>query len=111
MRIIFISLFLLVFNSNYVFANCIASYNDNGIKIGVVGDSFFTTNQNSCNSFKAILKKKFNTNNVQNAAVGGSTVLGFGNKAIRNQNLEFTPDIFILGGGGNDFKKCGSNMS
>ena len=111
MRTIFASLFLLMMSFNNVSANCFASYNENGIKIGVVGDSFFTTNPNSCNSFKNLLKKKFDTNNVQNAAVGGSTVLGFGNKAIRNQNLDFTPDIFIFGGGGNDFQKCGSNMS
>ena len=111
MRTIFVSLFMLIISFNNVFANCIANYNKNGIKIGIVGDSFFTTNPNSCNSFESLLKKKFDTNNVQNAAVGGSTVLGFGIKAIRNQDLDFTPDIFILGGGGNDFQKCGSNMS
>ena len=111
MRTIFASLFLLIISCNNISANCIASYNKNGIKIGVVGDSFFTTNPNSCNSFESLLKKKFDTNNVQNAAVGGSTVLGFGNKAIRNQDLDFTPDIFILGGGGNDFQKCGNDFS
>ena len=111
MKTIFLSLFLLITSLKNVSANCIGSYDKNGIKIGVVGDSFFTTNPNSCDSFEGQLKKKFNTNNVQNVAVAGSTVLGFGNKAIRNQGFDFTPDIFILGGGGNDFKKCGSNMS
>ena len=111
MRTIFIALFLLIIGPNNVFANCIASYNENGIKIGVVGDSFFTTDPNSCNSFESLLKKKFITNNVQNAAVGGATVLGFGNKAIRNQKLKFKPDILILSGGGNDLIKCGSNKS
>jgi len=110
-RTIFIALFLLIIGPNNVFANCIASYNENGIKIGVVGDSFFTTDPNSCNSFESLLKKKFNTNNVQNAAKGGATVFGFGNKAIRNQKLKFKPDILILSGGGNDLIKCGSNKS
>ena len=65
MRTIFVSLFLLITSFNNVSANCIASYNENGIKIGVIGDSFFTTNLKSCNSFENLLKKKFNTNNVQ----------------------------------------------
>jgi len=111
MRTIFVSLFLLITSFNNVSANCIDSYNENGIKIGVIGDSFFTTNPKSCNSFENLLKKKINTNNVQNAAVGGSTVLGFGNKAIKNQKLKFKPDILILSGGGNDLIKCGTNKS
>ena len=111
MKIIFISLFLLIISVNNVSANCIATYNQNGIKIGVIGDSFFTTNPKSCNSFESLLKKKFNTNNVQNAAEGGATVLGFDNKAIRNQKLKFKPNILIISGGGNDLIKCGSNKS
>ena len=111
MKTIFISLFLLMIGVKNLSANCIASYNENGIKIGVIGDSFFTTNPKSCNSFENLLKRKFNTNNVQNAAKGGATVLGFGNKAIRNQKLKFKPDILILSGGGNDLIKCGSNKS
>ena len=111
MKTIFLSLFLLITSLKNVSANCIGSYDKNGIKIGVVGDSFFTTNPNSCNSFESLLKKKFNTNNVQNAAEGGATVLGFGNKAIRNQKLKFKPNILIISGGGNDLIKCGSNKS
>ena len=57
MRTIFIALFLLIIGPNNVFANCIASYNENGIKIGVIGDSFSQLIQNLVILLKTFLKR------------------------------------------------------
>lgn len=57
MKIIFISLFLLIISVNNVSANCIASYNQNGIKIGVIGDFFLQLIQNLVILLKAFLKR------------------------------------------------------
>jgi len=93
------------------FANCVDTFETTSqIKIGVLGDSQFTT-QDDCGGLAYILQREFNTEMVVNAAVGGATVLGFGGSAVRNQTLPFTPDILIIGGGGNDFAKCGPNKN
>jgi len=83
----------------------------NTIKIGVLGDSVFTSNPKGCGSLTHILRKTYQTKFVVNSAVGGATVLGFGSSAVRNQKLPWVPDILIVGGGGNDFGKCGPNMT
>lgn len=105
---IFLAAQLLSFNA---FAECDQSFDTTSqIKIGVLGDSQFTTGDR-CGGLAYILKRAFKTKMVENAAVGGATVLGFGSSAVRNQKLPFTPDILIIGGGGNDFAKCGPNKN
>ena len=103
-----ISFIIVIFFSNTSNANCKNFANDSP-SIGILGDSFFTSGGNSCDNLKQQLKKKFETNKVFNSSVAGATVFGFKSSSIKNQKLKFKPDILIIGGGGNDFIKCGNN--
>lgn len=94
-------------------AKALCQYNSGlfGKSIGIVGDSFFATDKNGLGSLQNIMGLHFHASEVQNAAIGGATVLGFGSDAIVNQKLEKPLDILILGGGGNDFGKCGTDKN
>jgi lysophospholipase L1-like esterase len=80
-----------------------------GKSIGIVGDSLFATDKNGAGSLANMIGLHFHASKVQNAAVGGATVLGLGNNSVQNQRLDGTLDLLILGGGGNDFSKCGTD--
>lgn len=108
MAALFLSLVVL---PNIASATC--SYNSElfGKSIGIVGDSFFATDKKGLGSLQNIMGLHFHSSAVQNAAIGGATVLGFGKEAIVNQRLTKPLDILILGGGGNDFGKCGTDKN
>ena len=105
---VFTILILLVFYTSLAKAECIYKSDLFGKSIGIVGDSFFTTDDGFSN-LENVLELTFHTSNVQNSAIGGATVLGFSREAISNQKLDKPLDILILGGGGNDFEECGSD--
>jgi len=94
-------------------AKALCQYNSGlfGKSIGIVGDSFFATDENGLGSLQNIMGLHFHASEVQNAAIGGATALGFGSDTIVNQKLEKPLDIRILGGGGNDFGKCGTDKN
>ena len=108
---IVLTIFILsVFYTLLAKAECVYKSDLFGKSIGIVGDSFFTTDDGFGN-LENVLELAFHTSNVQNSAIGGATVLGFSRKAIRNQKLDKPLDILILGGGGNDFGECGSDKN
>ncbi|MGC6413482.1 MAG: SGNH/GDSL hydrolase family protein [Bacteroidia bacterium] len=92
-------------------AECKKDIDLSKVRIGIVGDSFFTTSMGEPGSFASSLADAFNTKEVENSAIGGSKVLGFGSNTIIKQKLMKAPDILIFGGGGNDFVECGSDKN
>ena len=120
LKFIFSLLFLSlapVFEAN---AKCSLSSENDGIKVGVIGDSFFMYESESCHSWQNFISERFDTKNVVNAAVSGSTLsdskVHGPDKWFINQKLPFKPDLLIIGGGGNDFtavkdSSCKKNYS
>jgi len=120
LKIIFSLLFLSlapVFEAN---AECSLPSENDGIKVGVIGDSFFMYESESCHSWQNFISERFVTKNVVNAAVSGSTLsdskVHGPDKWFINQKLPFKPDLLIIGGGGNDFtavkdSSCKKNYS
>ena len=105
---ILIIIILSVFYTSLAKAECIYKSDLFGKRIGIVGDSFFTT-KDGFGNLENVLELTFHASNVQNSAAGGATLLGFGKKAIGNQPLDKPLDLLILGGGANDFVKCGKD--
>jgi len=120
LKFIFSLLFLSlapVFEAN---AECSLPSENDGIKVGVIGDSFFMYESESCHSWQNFISERFDTKNVVNAAVSGSTLsdskVHSSDKWFINQKLPFKPDLLIIGGGGNDFtavkdSSCKKNYS
>jgi len=120
LKFIFSLLFLSlapIFNAN---AECSLPSENDGIKVGIIGDSFFMYESESCHSWQNFISERFDTKNVVNAAVSGSTISDSrahgADKWFINQELPFKPDLLIIGGGGNDFtavrdSSCKKNYS
>ena len=120
LKFIFSLLFLSlapIFNAN---AECSLPSENDGIKVGIIGDSFFMYESESCHSWQNFISERFDTKNVVNAAVSGSTLsdskVHGPDKWFINQKLPFKPDLLIIGGGGNDFtavkdSSCKKNYS
>ena len=107
LKFIFSLLFLSlapIFNAN---AECSLPSENDGIKVGIIGDSFFMYESESCHSWQNFISERFDTKNVVNAAVSGSTISDSrahgADKWFINQELPFKPDLLIIGGSGNDF--------
>ena len=90
--------------------NCTAS-NDYSTKVAIVGDSFFTTNKGRLGSLESYISKFIEGACVENLAKGGARFSGFGSNRIKKQKLKSAPELLVIGGGGNDFIKCGSRES
>jgi lysophospholipase L1-like esterase len=114
--ILFLS-FLPILDAN---ADCSLPSENDGIEIGIIGDSFFMYDSDSCHSWQNFISERFDTKNVINAAVSGSTLsdskVHGADKWFINQKLPSKPDILIIGGGGNDFtavidSRCKKNYS
>lgn len=88
--------------------NCTAS-NDYGTNVVIMGDSFFTTNKGRLGSLESYLSKFIDDACVENLANGGARFSGFGSNRIQKQKSKSTPELLVIGGGGNDFIKCGSD--
>jgi len=86
--------------------NCEPFTGEGGLKIGVVGDSQFTVNEGRCGSIDYFLSHALTAADVVNAAQSGGKFLSGGKKDITKQKLPFTPDLLIIGGGGNDLASC-----
>jgi lysophospholipase L1-like esterase len=106
-----------IFNAN---AECSLPSENDGIKVGIIGDSFFMYESESCHSWQNFISERFDTKNVVNAAVSGSTISDSrahgADKWFINQELPFKPDLLIIGGSGNDFtavrdSSCKKNYS
>lgn len=106
-----------IFNAN---AECSLPSENDGIKVGIIGDSFFMYESESCHSWQNFISERFDTKNVVNAAVSGSTIsdsrVHGADKWFINQELPFKPDLLIIGGSGNDFtavrdSSCKKNYS
>ena len=120
LKFIFSLLFLSlapIFNAN---AECSLPSKNDGIKVGIIGDSFFMYESESCHSWQNFISERFDTKNVVNAAVSGSTISDSrahgADKWFINQELPFKPDLLIIGGSGNDFtavrdSSCKKNYS
>lgn len=120
LKFIFSLLFLSlapIFNAN---AECSLPSENDGIKVGIIGDSFFMYESESCHSWQNFISERFDTKNVVNAAVSGSTIsdsrVHGADKWFINQELPFKPDLLIIGGSGNDFtavrdSSCKKNYS
>ena len=120
LKFIFSLLFLSlapIFNAN---AECSLPSENDGIKVGIIGDSFFMYESESCHSWQNFISERFDTKNVVNAAVSGSTISDSrahgADKWFINQELPFKPDLLIIGGSGNDFtavrdSSCKKNYS
>jgi lysophospholipase L1-like esterase len=120
LKFIFSLLFLIlapIFNAN---AECSLPSENDGIKVGIIGDSFFMYESESCHSWQNFISERFDTKNVVNAAVSGSTIsdsrVHGADKWFINQELPFKPDLLIIGGSGNDFtavrdSSCKKNYS
>jgi len=120
LKFIFSLLFLSlapIFNAN---AECSLPSENDGIKVGIIGDSFFMYESESCHSWQNFISERFDTKNVVNAAVSGSTLSDSrahgADKWFINQELPFKPDLLIIGGSGNDFtavrdSSCKKNYS
>jgi len=118
----FLIIFFIINSSAFADANaeCSLSSENDGIKVGIIGDSFFMYESKSCHSWQNFVSERFDTKNVVNAAVSGSTLsdskVHGPNKWFINQKLPFKPDLLIIGGGGNDFtavkdSSCKKNYS
>ena len=90
--------------------NCTAS-NDYGTHVVIMGDSFFTTNKGRAGSLESYLSKFIEDACVENLANGGARFSGFGSNRIQKQKSKSTPELLVIGGGGNDFIKCGSDKN
>ena len=90
--------------------NCTAS-NDYSTKVAIVGDSFFTTNKGRLGSLESYISKFIEGACVENLAKGGARFSGFGSNRIKKQKSKSTPELLVIGGGGNDFIKCGSDTN
>ena len=88
--------------------NCSAS-NDYSTKVVIIGDSFFTTNKGKLGSLESYLSKFIEGACVENLANSGARFTGFGSNRIQKQKSKSTPELLIIGGGGNDLVKCGSD--
>lgn len=120
LKFIFSLLFLSlapIFNAN---AECSLPSENDGVKVGIIGDSFFMYESESCHSWQNFISERFDTKNVVNAAVSGSTIsdsrVHGADKWFINQELPFKPDLLIIGGSGNDFtavrdSSCKKNYS
>jgi lysophospholipase L1-like esterase len=120
LKFIFSLLFLSlapIFNAN---AECSLPSENDGIKVGIIGDSFFMYESESCHSWQNFISERFDTKNIVNAAVSGSTIsdsrVHGADKWFINQELPFKPDLLIIGGSGNDFtavrdSSCKKNYS
>lgn len=106
-----------IFNAN---AECSLPSENDGVKVGIIGDSFFMYESESCHSWQNFISERFDTKNVVNAAVSGSTIsdsrVHGADKWFINQELPFKPDLLIIGGSGNDFtavrdSSCKKNYS
>ena len=86
--------------------NCEPFAGETGIKVGIVGDSQFTISRGGCGAIDYFLSHALSSGNVMNAAQSGGKFLSGGKKDITRQKLPFTPDILIIGGGGNDLASC-----
>ena len=90
--------------------NC-KTLNDYSPKVAIVGDSFFTTEKSKLGSLESYLLKFIKGACVENLAKGGARFSGYGKNRIQKQISNSTPDLLVIGGGGNDFIKCGSDTS
>ena len=87
--------------------NCAPFTGDAGPKVGIVGDSQFTGQFGmGCGTIDYFLSHALPSGNVVNAAQSGGKFLSGGKRDITRQKLPFTPDILIIGGGGNDLASC-----
>lgn len=84
---------------------------DHSTKVVIIGDSFFTTNKGKPGSLESYLSKFIEGACVENLAKGGARFSGFGNNRIQKQKSKSIPELLIIGGGGNDFIRCGSDTS
>ncbi len=90
--------------------NC-KTLNDYSLKVAIVGDSFFTTEKSKPGSLESYLLKFIKGACVENLAKGGARFSGYGENRIQKQISKSPPDLLVIGGGGNDFIKCGSDTS
>jgi hypothetical protein len=91
------------------------SYTD-GLKIVIVGDSFFTTFGEEistdkdisalCGGISQTIRSHIRTTSVKNNAQAGARFLGFFPRSIRKQDIPKDSDVLILGGGLNDILAC-----
>jgi len=87
--------------------NCAPFAGDAGPKVGIVGDSQFTGQFGmGCGTIDYFLSHALPSGNVINVAQSGGKFLSGGKKDITKQTLPFTPEILIIGGGGNDLASC-----
>ena len=87
--------------------NCAPFAGDSGPRVGIVGDSQFTGQFGmGCGTIDYFLSHALPSGNVVNAAQSGGKFLSGGKRDITRQKLPFTPDILIIGGGGNDLASC-----
>ena len=90
------------------YENC-ASSDDYSTKVVIIGDSFFTTNKGKFGSLESYLSKFIDGACVENLAKSGARFSGFGSNRIQKQTSKSTPELLVIGGGGNDLIKCGSD--
>ena len=110
--IVFFALGFPIFaqSTNFLEKNC-ASSNDYSTKVVIIGDSFFTTNKGRLGSLESYLSKFIEGACVENLANSGARFSGFGSNRIQKQMSKSTPELLVIGGGGNDLIKCGSDFN
>ena len=90
--------------------NCVAS-DDYSTKVVIIGDSFFTTNKGKLGSLESYLSKFIKGACVENLANSGARFSGFVSNRIQKQKSKSPPELLVIGGGGNDLIKCGSDKN
>jgi len=116
MRWVFLSSCLIFFYSVSFASSCEDKYNFNGPNIIILGDSFFTSEENKgdCKNLEQVISQHFNSQNVFNVAVDGGRYLiqnpKFSEFDILSKYFNYNWDVIVLGGGGNDFELCNLNQ-
>jgi hypothetical protein len=91
------------------------SYTD-GLKIAIIGDSFFTTFGEEVSmdkdisalygGFSQTIRSHIRTTFVRNNAQAGARFLGYFPRSIRKQDIPEDAEVLIIGGGLNDILAC-----